>query len=175
MRISERKRRLREQSTSPIQHTAVTKKEPIQRSASTPKAGRATGAAKQARGSATQRPVRTPRTRGPRFYAGFGVIGLLLSGVLAWSTYSRHLDAVSKYHKDVASYPHLLATYKQNLAKYLATTVHKLPKPTMPAVPHEPVIGLTDFLLPILYGVLSLAYLYLAYRAVFQRKLAQQT
>jgi hypothetical protein len=170
MRISERKRRLRDASSRPVQHVQqpVTPREHPAKGESTRAQQSARGKSRGA-GKTSSAPARPVRMRGPRFYGGFGALGLVLSALLAWSTYSSYQAAVDKYHKALAAYPKQLATYREALARYQADHSHHVAKPILPPQPHAPVLSVMDFLLPILYAALSLAYLYLAYRASIRR------
>jgi hypothetical protein len=67
---------------------------------------------------------------------GFGAVGIFVSALLVNTTISSHNSAV---------HSHLV-------------NPHKYPKT-------PPALSVTDFLLPILYTALSLAYFYLGYRA----------
>jgi hypothetical protein len=80
---------------------------------------------------------------------------LVLSAILAESTIANYNSAVSKY-------PSQLAAYHTAMAKYQAAHGHGM---KLPKLPTHPTLTAFDFLLPILYGTLSIAYLYLGYRA----------
>jgi len=180
VRISERKRQLREQAVSGP-------REDLGASETTPKAARVARArpapAKSAPRASSKSGARAPqprarpvrKQRGPRFYAGFGVIGLLFSLTLIWTTFSSYNTNKNAYPAAQATYTAQSRAYPTAVAKYneaKAQHVKPLPKaPVAPKAPTKPVLSLGSFALPILYVVLSLAYLYLAYRAAQQRKL----
>jgi len=178
VRISERKRQLREQSASVQRDSAV-----VEAAAPRPERkaqGRVAAArpsARSGRGSSRQTQSRAPvarKQRGPRFYAGFGFVGLLFSILLIQNTYSTyntdHKAYPAKstaYQRAEVAYPAKLAQYHQALAKHVTPA----PKaPAKPVAPINPTLSLGSFALPLLYVVLSLAYLYLAYRASRQQK-----
>ena len=173
MRISERKRQLREQADS-VARGGEAPRERVERPARTA-ASRPTSTRQSARAAtkrtSTGRVAAAPprRTRGPRFYAGFGIVGLIFSLILIQST-------ISTYNADVKSYPSRLAHYLIGKQQYAAALTrynnavahhqHPLPKRLpLPTAPVHPQLSLASFSLPILYSCLSLAYLYLAYRA----------
>jgi hypothetical protein len=173
VRISERKKRLRERSTS-LAHQAdgaVTRERPAPRA----RVARPKPSTQVARG-ATRQPqratTRPARKRSPRFYLGFGLVGLVLSAVLAETTFANYNSAVNKYPAAKAAYRVSLAHYQQALARYHAAHGHGVVLPKAPTPPHQPTLTILDFMLPILYGVLSVAYLYLGYRTA-QRMKAQ--
>jgi len=179
VRISERKRQLREQGLS--EH-----REDLSASDPTPKAARvqrarptaAKASSRQAgktAASSSQTRVRPARKqRGPRFYAGFGAIGLLFSLTLIWSTYSNYNTNHNAYPKAEATYVAQSRAYPTALAEFKAAQakhVKPAPKaPVAPKAPNNPTLSIGSFALPILYILLSLAYLYLAYRASRQAK-----
>lgn len=178
MRISERKRQLREQNASVQRDSAVTE---VAATRPERKAqGRAVAARPPARSGKTssrQSQARQPvarKQRGPRFYAGFGFVGLLFSILLIQNTYSTYNNdhkaypaKYSAYVRAEAAYPAKLVQYHQALAKHVTPA----PKaPAKPVAPVDPTLSIGSFALPLLYVVLSLAYLYLAYRASRQQK-----
>jgi hypothetical protein len=180
VRISERKRQLRERSDSLIAHdrdtsrgerAAVRKRTAGATPSTPPRASR--GSTRQQssnRQQPTSRPARAARQRSPRFYFSFGLVGLVLSAILAYSTVASYRSAVSKYPHQVAAYPSLLKQYHAALAKYQAAHGHGVSLPKAPTAPSHPTLTILDFLLPILYSTLSIAYLYLAYRASKQQE-----
>jgi hypothetical protein len=184
VRISERKRQLREQGLS--EHS-----EELAASESTPRAAkvqqarptavkatpRQAGKAGTSKTGTSSRQARTRparKQRGPRFYAGFGAIGLLFSLTLMWSTYSSYNTnhkaypaAQATYVAQHHAYPTAVAAFKAAQAKH----VKPAPKaPAVPKAPTNPTLSISSFALPILYLLLSVAYLYLAYRASRQAK-----
>lgn len=76
---------------------------------------------------------------------GFGAVGLVVSAILVNSTIASHNSAVHNHLVNPHKYP-------------------KVPAP----------LSVTDFLLPVLYSILSLAYFYLGYRAA-RKQAAQRT
>jgi hypothetical protein len=186
VRISERKRQLREQGLSEHREDAGGS-EPTPRAAkvqrarptavkATPRQAGKTGTSKAgtSSGQTRTRPVR--KQRGPRFYAGFGAVGLLFSLTLMWSTYSSYNTNHKAYPAAEATYIAQTHAYPTALAKFKAAQAkHVKPAPKAPAVPKapsNPTLSLSSFALPILYVLLSVAYLYLAYRASRQAKSA---
>jgi len=178
VRISERKRQLREQSASVQRDSAV-----MEAAAPRPERkaqGRVAVArppARSGKGSSKLAQSRTPvarKQRGPRFYAGFGFVGLLFSILLIQNTYSTYNNDHKAYPAKYSSYVRAEAAYPAKLAQYhqaLAKHVTPAPKaPAKPVAPVDPTLSLGSFALPLLYVVLSLAYLYLAYRASRQQK-----
>lgn len=113
------------------------------------------------------RPAR--KQRGPRFYAGFGFVGLLFSILLIQNTISTYNSDHKAYPAKHAQYVAAAKAYPTELAKYQqAVAKHVKPapkKPVAPKAPVDPTLSVGSFALPLLYIVLSLAYLYLAYRA----------
>ncbi len=182
MRISERKRQLREKGGSattdhptPSPRPApVPKPRPVRQTNSRATAARPAPRTGKAAATASTRPA--PRQRGSRFYGGVGIAGLVLSGILIEST-------VVSYNHNKSAYPAALATYRKNLAayhaalaRYQAAVAHHIkPLPVLPhqpVAPQEPTISAGSFALPVLYMILSLAYLYLAYRAAQRTRAA---
>jgi len=179
VRISERKRQLREQGLSEHRED-LGASEPTPKAAKVPRARptavkaapRQAGKTNAPAGQARTRPAR--KQRGPRFYAGFGAIGLLFSLTLMWSTYSNYNTNHNAYPKAEATYVAQSRAYPTAVAKFKAAQakhVKPAPKaPTAPKAPANPTLSLSSFALPILYILLSVAYLYLAYRASRQAK-----
>lgn len=99
--------------------------------------------------------------------------GLVLSVVLIVTTVTSYNDAKSSYPAKLATYRANLAHYRDLLARYTAAHGRGLPKPTSPTAPSTPELTAFAFALPLLYLVLSVAYLYLGYR-VAQKRRAQQ-
>jgi len=111
-------------------------------------------------------PQRAARQRGPRFFATFGIMGVVFAVLLIFTTISRY----TTNHND---YPHKLSAYTAARLAYekaVAQHAHILPK-APGAAPIAPTLSASDFFLPALYLVLSLAYLGLAYRANRMRRL----
>ncbi len=175
MRISERKRQLREGALTEPRGANHSDERPV--AAARPARARATPVRQSPRPAArkpgTQRPTTQTRVvrkqRGPRFYAGFGIVGIFFSLILVQSTISNYNSQKKAYPAAYAKYLHNRTTYQAALTHYhaaLAHHVHPIPKaPIAPVAPAVPTLSLTSFALPILYIALSLAYLYLAYRA----------
>ena len=168
MRISERKKQLRERTAG----TAVRPDRPSPQERQAPRlrpARQATPAASRPASRRSGQPLpattRQARKRSPRFYLGFGLVGLVFSVILVQSTVANYNSAHSKYLTKLAQYHTALAKYHDALAKYAAQHGHNVAKPQPPVIPQAPTLTITDFLLPILYGLLSIAYLYLGYRA----------
>ncbi|HVA90277.1 MAG TPA: hypothetical protein VNL71_10585 [Chloroflexota bacterium] len=178
MRISERKRQLREQGASGQRESDSTDEQPVRpERAAQRSAVAARTPVRQRSTSSRQGKARTPvarKPRGPRFYAGFGFVGLLFSILLIQNTYSTYNSdhkafpaKLSAYVRQSTAYPAAVATYHAALAKHVKPT----PKaPVKPVAPVDPTLSIGSFALPLLYVVLSLAYLYLAYRASRQQK-----
>jgi hypothetical protein len=188
VRISERKRQLREQAGSP---TAIAERAQARVRTSQQQASPARVAAPRSSSGARQRqtPVttRARKQRGARFYAGFGIVGLFFSILLLSTTFTSYNSQKNDYPTKQAQYqaaklvyPALLTQYnaaKTAVAQYQAAVkkhVKPLPKapsnmapkaPAKPVVPLKPELNVLSFALPILYGLLSIAYLYLAWRA----------
>jgi hypothetical protein len=188
VRISERKRQLREQAGSP---NALAERAEARVRTSQQKASSAREPSPRTSSGARQRqaPVsaRARKQRGARFYAGFGIVGLFFSILLLSTTVTSYNSEKDKYPAKVRqyqaaqlAYPMILAQYnsaKAAVATYQAAVkkhVKPLPKapanmapkaPAKPAAPVKPELNVISFALPILYGLLSIAYLYLAYRA----------
>lgn len=174
MRISERKKQLRDRSSSEAARHQIssTREEPAvarERAPRAPSSRAARGSTRQQQ-QQTKRPVRQKRPRGPRFYYGFGIVGLVLSAILAESTVASYHSAVAKYPAALTAYHTALAKYQTALAHYHAAHAPGAKAPTMPTMPQQPTLSAMDFVLPILYGALSIAYLYLGYRAFKQQK-----
>jgi hypothetical protein len=175
VRISERKKQLRERSSSEAAHhvTASSGEARIAREraprASSSRAAR--GSTRQQQQQQTSRPARKARPRSPRFYYGFGLVGLVLSAILAESTVASYRSAVNKYPALLKAYHTALAKYQTVLAQYHAAHPHGTNPPKPPTMPHQPTLTAMDFALPVLYGALSVAYLYLGYRT-FKRQQA---
>ena len=178
MRISERKRQLREQGLSGLRED-LGASDQTPRAVRTPRARptvvkgalRSSGKTGAQSSQARARPVR--KQRGPRFYAGFGFIGLLFSLTLIWSTFSSYNTNHNAYPAAEATYVAQSHAYPTALARFKAAQAHHVkpaPKaPTAPKAPIDPTLSVSSFALPILYVLLSVAYLYLAYRASRQR------
>lgn|GEM_PF-2509488 len=194
MRISERKRQLRDSAADPgmIEERAVKRV-----TAQSQAVARRSSAAKQAdrsgrrpssgtKQSVVQTPPRVRKQRGPTFYNVIGVIGLVFAVWLADITVNNYNSNTNAYPGKVKQYQTAQARYsiyEHELGVYQAAVVRhnaavkqhakQVPavpkKPIAPAKPGsspvKPVISASDFALPILYGLLSLAYLYLGYRA----------
>lgn len=112
----------------------------------------------------TTRAARPARKRSPRFYYGFGLVGIVLSAILAESTVANYNKAVSDYPGKLAAYHAAMAKYQAALDKYHAVHGHGMSLPKAPSAPVHPTLSILDFILPILYGALSIAYIYLGYR-----------
>lgn len=178
MRISERKRQLREQNAFVQRDSAITEESTTrpERKAQ----GRAVAArpaSRSGKASGRQAQARTPvarKQRGPRFYAGFGFVGLLFSILLIQNTYSTYNSDHKAYPAKYAAYVRAEAAYPAKVTQYhaaVAKHVTPAPKaPTRPVAPVDPKLSIGSFALPLLYVVLSLAYLYLAFRASRQQK-----
>jgi hypothetical protein len=97
-----------------------------------------------------------------------GFVGLVLSAFLIETTATSYNHDKSAYPAALAAYHKSLAAYHTALAKYQAAVAHHVkPLPAMPhapVAPHEPTLSAASFALPVLYAVLSLVYLFLAYR-----------
>jgi hypothetical protein len=122
--------------------------------------------------AATVRPVR--KQRSPRFFATFGLVGIVFSLFLIILTINKYHDDQNKYPAAVASYavaqthyPTAVATYHAALAQHIKPTP-TAPKP--PVAPQKPELSFSSFSLPVLYLVLSVAYFYLGYRVNRQRQ-----
>ena len=168
MRISERKRQLREQAGAIGPHAERTvptqSLEPRARQPRRPIRGSAAP-----RGSARQvAPQRQIKQRGPRFYWTIGAIGVVFAAILAQSTYTSYTSAKDKYPGKLAQYQTALARYKADLVTYQAGLAHHaqhLVNPHAPTTPIHPTLEIGSFFLPILYLLLSVTYVYLGYRA----------
>lgn len=172
MRISERKKHLRERSGALVHAAepaagrvdagATARAKPVR---AKPARGARSGAAQGTGRRAA--PAARPQ-RSPRFFATFGIVGIVFSLILIEVTISKYRDdqskypaAVAHYHAAQAQYPAALAAYRTALAKH----VHPVPAaPKPPVAPQEPVLNVSSFSLPVLYLVLSIAYFYLGYR-----------
>ncbi|MGH2344578.1 MAG: hypothetical protein ACRDG4_05090, partial [Chloroflexota bacterium] len=107
------------------------------------------------------------------------VIGLLFSLTLIWTTFSSYNTNHKAYPAARATYTAQSHAYPTAVAKYNEAKAHHvkpLPKaPVAPKAPTDPTLSAGSFALPILYVLLSVAYLYLAYRAAQQRKSSDGT
>ena len=184
MRISERKQKLRERSGSGLLEpdgVPARAKRTAQPRAARTVASRGTGKSSARATTTTRRAGAKPRAqRGPRFFSIFGIVGIFFSVILIQSTVAKHNSDQSAYTTAVKHYPAAKAAYAAALSKYhqaLAHHAHPTPvAPHVPAVPHAPsALNIASFSLPILYIALSLAYLFLAYRAARQKRLASST
>jgi hypothetical protein len=177
VRISERKRQLRERAGSP---GALTERANARAAAPTRAAVASRNGTQQSASGARQRPSATPararKQRGPRFYAGFGVVGLFFSLLLIYTTFTTYNHDTSVYPAKVAAYHSAQMTYNTKHAAYVSAVAHHVkPLPAVPAkpvAPTKPTLSIASFALPVLYAVLSVAYLFLAYRAVQIRQRA---
>jgi hypothetical protein len=194
VRISERKRQLREQAGSP---TAIAERARAREQTIPAKATPERGSTNRGSAGARQRqaPVaaRARKQRGSRFYTGFGIVGLFFSILLLSTTVSNYNSEKDKYPTKVTQYQANLLAYPAQVTQYNAAKaavaqyqaavknhVKPLPKapenmapkaPAKPAAPVKPELNVISFALPILYGLLSIAYLYLAWRAAKVKKL----
>ena len=201
MRISERKRQLREVGGDPDALAqrqtlrAAAQAQPVARKASVrPRAE--TGSARTKATSKPTTPARTRKPRGSGFYTGFGAFGLFFSilfGATTYTTYRSDTDkypakvtayhaeqrtyatqlkaydmaqaALTAYHKQLSTYNTAVAKHVKPLPAKPAKAPQAVSKPkALPAAPSKPELNAGSFMLPILYSVLSIAYLYLGYR-----------
>ncbi|MDB5074801.1 MAG: hypothetical protein JWO42_980 [Chloroflexi bacterium] len=170
MRISERKRQLRERAGS---SGTLAGRVEARAAAATTAVASLRKAPRQSTTGARQRstaaPTRVRKQRGPRFYAGFGIIGLFFSILLIQTTISSYNHDQSTYPTKVAAYHAAQMTYNTKHVAYLNAVAHHVkPLPAVPAVPVAPThpsLNVASFALPVLYAILSIAYLFLAYRA----------
>ena len=175
MRISERKRQLREQGENPdalAQRQAKRASAQAQPVARKPSARAQSSAGQKSQAKDTAAPAANTRARKPRgsgFYTGFGVFGLcfaIIFGITTFNQYRSDSDSyptkVKQYHAAQVKYPEQLAQYNEAVAKH----ANPLPaKPKAPTPPTKPELSAGSFALPVLYALLSIAYLYLGYRA----------
>jgi hypothetical protein len=177
VRISERKRQLRDIADSPEALAArqVQRAEHQARPATRKGPRQARGSVARS-GSSAPSTAGSPRTRKPRgagFYAGFGFFGLFFAVLLAGMTVTTYRGDNDKYPAKLQQYHSAQAAYTGQLARYhQAVQKHAKPAPVapkVPVVPKKPALDMASFALPGLYGLLSLAYLYLAYRSKHPR------
>jgi hypothetical protein len=175
VRISERKRQLRDSAGNP---EVLAQRQSLRASAQAkPVARKASGRARAESSSdrtskGASAPAANARVRKPRgsgFYTGFGAFGLCFAIIFGISTITTYRSDNDKYPTKLAQYHTAQATYTKQLSAYdTAVSKHakKVPaKPKAPAQPTKPALSAGSFMLPVLYGVLSIAYLYLGYRA----------
>ncbi len=131
-----------------------------------------TGSRTGGKSAVTPAKARTRKPRGSGFYTGFGLFGLCFSVIFGISTYTTYNSDTTKYPAKVAAYNAAEATYSKQLTAYntaVAKHAKTIPaKPKAPQKPTKPELNAGSFALPVLYALLSIAYLYLGYRARMQ-------
>lgn len=207
MRISERKRQLREVANNPGALAerqvlrAAAQAQPAARKTSVRPKTETTGA--RAKATATPSPkARARKQRGSGFYTGFGVFGLCFALIFGFTTVNTYRSDSDKYPAKIKAYQSAQVAYAKQLTQYHAVQVtytkelaayktavakHTTPLPVKPkappsappkpkvlqsAAPTKPELSASSFMLPVLYALLSIAYLYLGRRAKMQNAAA---
>jgi hypothetical protein len=202
VRISERKRQLREVADNPdalvqrqnLRAAAQAQPQPVARKVSVRPRAEA-GSTKVRASAAPAGKAGKRKPRGSGFYTGFGAFGLFFAVLFGATTYSTYRSDSDKYPGKVVAYHAAQVTYAKQIKAYdiaqtaltayhkqlssynTAVSKHVKPLPAKPiapqavgkpkalqAAPTKPVLNMGSFALPVLYALLSIAYLYLGYR-----------